>query len=81
MLRPTLLAFGVLTIGATGVDDRLVSLAEASGPILPHATENALWEAGCTIRSVTIPWDLSSFRSLVRPSVTLCLSACRMFEE
>ena len=66
-----MLALGVLTFDATGVDVSFSLCYEASGPILRHATENASLKAVSTFRTVTIPWDLSSVRSLVRPSVTI----------
>ena len=42
MPRPTVLALGVLAFDATGVDVRLASRFEPSGPVLPHPTESAL---------------------------------------
>ena len=45
MPRAAVLALGVLAIGATGLDIRLASRFEPSGPVLPHTTENALSKA------------------------------------
>ncbi len=73
MPRPAVLALGVLAIGATGVDVRLVSRFEPSGPVLPHTTENALLKAGSTLGSVTIPWVFKFIFQLFF-TLTLCFS-------